>query len=155
VKRAVEQARRLVGSPAAEALVEHVVSAPSRAHAVAEVNDRLLDVDRELRAGAAIPRSAARIALGTGALVGIIQVARTLGGPDPMIGSALLAFGGGVIAAVICWNFGRLADSRVRALRDAWNDLTRALLRLAPAGNAEAPGEGGSAAPGSVGKQEA
>jgi hypothetical protein len=144
----------LLEAQAAESLLKDVLAAPSRAHAVAEVNDRLFDADRELRTGASIPRSMARIALGTGALIGLVQLARTLGGPESMLLSALLAFGAGLASALICWNFGRLADLRAQTRRDAWNHLARALLRLAAAGDGDAvvpPGPGG---PGSGAKRE-
>ena len=143
-----------MGARAAEALLRDVLGARSRAHAVAEVNDRLFDADRELQAGASIPRSAARIALAAGALLGIIELARTFGGPESRLVSALAAFGGGLVSALVCCNFGRLADSRAAVRRDAWNELSRALLRLAPAENGAGSTAAGTAGPGSGGKRE-
>ena len=143
-----------MGERAAEELLRAVMAAPSRAHAVAEVNDRLFDADRELQAGASIPRSAARIALATGALLGIVQLARTLAGPAPMLASALASFGIGLVSALVCWNLGRLADSRAQAQREAWNELSRGLLRLAPAQDGDGVRSEGVHGPGSGRKRE-
>ena len=130
-ERLTRDAAALLGPSPGEQLVRDVLGAPSRAHAVAEMNERLSDAQSEL-AGAAVPRVAARIALGSGTLLAIVEVARGLGRGDVSVLWALGAFGCGLVAAGVAAHLGRLADSRARARREQWNALSRGLMRLLP-----------------------
>ena len=125
-------AARLLGEHAAEELLHDVLDAPSRRHAVAELNEHLSEAARSIDLGAEVPRSAARVALATGTLLGVIELVRTLPGGGVSVGWALGAFGCGAASALATQYTGRLADCRARQLRDAWNALAAAITRLLP-----------------------
>jgi hypothetical protein len=113
-------------------LVDEVLTSPSRAHAVALLNERLSEVAADLDYGAEVPRSAARIcalsatALALMALITSLPRLETVAVP---IGVALAA---GVVGAGVTWQLGALARARGERQRHAWNELVRRLTPLLP-----------------------
>jgi hypothetical protein len=143
--RLERRAVALLGADAGVELVNAVLDAPSRAHAVAEINERLSDARATIEAGATVPRSAARVAVATGTLMALIEVARDLPTGQSSLTWPLVAFGAGLAASGVCSQMGRLADCRAQALRRDWNDLSRALRQHLPAEDAaSAEGEIGA-----------
>jgi len=121
-----------VGNPLGD-VAREVLAQPSRRAAVATLNEALGDVARELDVSAEVPRSATRVALASGGLFGLVELARRL--PDEGVsgaGTALVAFGGGGVAAVICLILARSARERAFRCRNGWDRLGRALERLLP-----------------------
>jgi hypothetical protein len=119
-----------LGSGRAAELAQRVLLSPSRAHAIAEINEELLLIDRDEKVGGGLPASGARVALATGTLLAIVGLARGLA-----VGSVgiwpVLAFGAGLFGAVGCAALGMSAKKRTRVRREGWNELTRVLaLRL-------------------------
>jgi hypothetical protein len=120
------------GSPLGD-VAREVLEQPSRRAAVAVLNEALGDVARELDVSAEVPKSATRVALAAGGFFGLIELARRL--PDEGVsgaGTALGAFGGGVVAAMICLALARSARERAFRCRNGWDRLSRALERLLP-----------------------
>jgi hypothetical protein len=143
--RLERRAVALLGADAGVQLVNAVFEAPSRAHAVAELNERLSEAQATIEAGATVPRSAARVAVATGTLLALVQVARDLPTGQNSLIWPLVAFGVGLAASGVCGQMGRLADCRAQALRRDWNDLSRALRQHLPAQDvARAEGEIGA-----------
>jgi hypothetical protein len=128
--RARALATRLLGVLEAEAFIEAVQRAPSREHTVAEINERSADLSRELDARAAVPRSAARIALSTGVLFAVVELSVELGSPGGISAWAVAPFAIGAVAAVTSAQLGRLADSRSKQVRAEWLELGSLVLRL-------------------------
>ena len=131
--RVEQRAVALLGRDAGAELVVAVLEAPSRAHAVAELNEHLSDAAAGIETGATVPRSAARVALASGTLLSLVQIARELPAAHASATWPLVAFGSGLIAALGCGQLGRLADRRAQDLRRDWNDLARALRAHFPA----------------------
>jgi hypothetical protein len=114
-------------------LIEALATAPTRAAAVAELNDCIAELSRELEVGAAVPRAAGRIALFSGVGLAVIAVAAGLSTTDgAALGPALAAFGIGLLGALACSALGHAADVRSRRQREAWEELRRVLDRVLP-----------------------
>lgn len=113
-------------------LVESVENALSRDAAIAEIDDRALELDRVLDVGASIPISAARISMFTGTACAIVVVASTRADPSAL-GAAVASFGIGLTGGMACVVLGRLASVRVRDQRAAWGRLSRSLETALPA----------------------
>ena len=96
------------------------------------LNEPLAEIDAELSQARAQGLGAARIALGSGALLAAIGVARGLPDPGWSPASAILALSFGFASAVVVWQLDRLADARVRRIRAEWDDWANALERLLP-----------------------
>lgn len=121
------------GDDALGELVEAVASAPGRAAGIAELNDRVRELARELEVGASVPRAAGRIALFSG--VGLAVVAVAAGLPErgaESVAPALVAFAAGLSGAGVCAGVGRAAGQRGRRQRQAWQELRRTLERVLP-----------------------
>jgi hypothetical protein len=121
-----------MGVGAAERLVSGVLDAPTRAHGVAELNERLSDARSELEAGAGVPRLAARVALVSGTFLAMVEILRGLSQDRLAVRWAVAAFVSGLVSAMITAYLGRLADSRAAVRRDNWNALSRRLIQLLP-----------------------
>lgn len=108
-----------------------VLEAPSRPAAIARLNEALGEVVREIDIGAEVPRSATRVALASGGLTGLLELARRL----PAEGAAslpwaLAAFSAGIVCAGVCLVLGQRAETGARRARDGWDRLSRILARL-------------------------
>ena len=113
-------------------LVEQVLASPSRAHAVALLNERLSEVAGDLDVGAEVPRSAARICAWSAMALALICLITGLPRLETVavpVGAALAA---GVVGAGVTWQVGALARARGKRQRDAWNELVRRLTPLLP-----------------------
>lgn len=111
-------------------LVAAIETAPSRDAALAEIDDRALELGRVLSVGAAIPISAARISMftGTACAIGVVAAARA----DPSaLATALTSFALGLTGGISAVVLGRLASVRAREQREAWQRLSRSLESLA------------------------
>ncbi len=136
--RVERRAVALLGADVGAELVRAVLEAPTRAHAVAELNERLSEARASIEAGATVPRSAARVAVASGTLMALVEVARNLPSGQGSMVWPLVAFGVGLVASVACGQMGRLADCRAQDLRHAWNELSRALRQHLPVNDAAA-----------------
>lgn len=109
-------------------LIENALRAPSRAHAVAEMNEQIAEIERALFALSPVPRAAARIALTSGVLLAIVGF---LSGDAPRAESSWQAAAGaalaGAAAALVAAALGRRADRLCASLRARVNALVRAL----------------------------
>jgi hypothetical protein len=127
-------ARAAAREPGLAALLDAVASAPSRAAAIAELNDRAGELSRDLAVGAEVPRVAARIALAAGTACAVIAVAGAIGeSTSRALLEATFAFCSGLAGAGGSAAFGRLADKRSARHRDNWAELRRAIERSLPA----------------------
>lgn len=115
------------------ALVGEVLSASDRAHAIAAINVRLADVGAELERGADVPKAAVRIALASGTLFALLELARGLTHGEVRWGWGLGAFAGGLVAAAVSTELGRLTKAQAERCRGAWNGLAQRLASLWPA----------------------
>jgi len=138
-QRVFRMAAELLGPEDARSLLRGVLDAPSREHAMAELNQWLGDARHQLAGGAQVARSAGRVALAAGTLLALIEVARSLPSGETSVVGAFASFGFGVAAALGTSIFGRLADSRADRTRQRWSRLVRELTRRWPfeAGAAE------------------
>lgn len=122
---------KLPADSALGATAREVLGAPHRAAGVASLNEALGDVARELDVSREVPKSAVRVALASGALLGLVELGRRL--PDEgtvaMVGAAP-PFSVGLVGAVVCIILGRVAEQRGRRARDGWDRLGRILERL-------------------------
>lgn len=112
-------------------VAREVLDAPGRAAAIASLNEALGDIARELDVSREVPKSATRVALASGGLLGLVELGRRL----PAEGAASLAAAGppfavGVVGAFACVLLGRAAEDRGRRARDGWDRLGRILERL-------------------------
>jgi hypothetical protein len=123
--------RAAAGDPGLAALVEAITSAPSRAAAIAELNDRTGELSRDLSVGAELPRSATRIAIATGTACAVIAIAGSIGSSTAVV-EATVAFSIGLGGALGSAAFGRLADARSARHRKDWAELRRVLERALP-----------------------
>ena len=120
-------------------VIAAVLGCRSREHGIAELNEILTDFSGELAAGDHVPKSAARIALASGAVLAIVEVARKLPTPEGVSPQVpLVAFALGLAGAVISAALGRSADEVARRQKDAMNELVRLATRALP----EAPPDG-------------
>jgi len=118
------------GNPLGD-VAREVLAAPSKRAGIAVLNEALGDVARELDVSAEVPRSATRVALASGGLLGLVELARRL--PDEGVqglGTALAAAAGGGVAALVCLSLGRVARQRAFRCRNGWDRLSRSLDRL-------------------------
>lgn len=111
--------------------MREVTSAPSRANAIAAINEKLFEVATTLDRGADLPKAAARIALASGTLFALLELAGGLSRGQVSWGPGLVAFMGGLAAAGVCAELGRLAKAQERRCRDAWNRFAKRLASLA------------------------
>jgi hypothetical protein len=123
----------LLGEERGQRVVASLLGAPSRAYAVAELNELLAEAAQLLEADASGARAAARAALTGGMLFALVELARTLPSGQLSIVWALAALASGLVAALVAAALGRLAGSNARELRDAWNTFSRAATRHMPA----------------------
>ena len=130
-KRARAVAVELPPSEARE-LVLAMLDAPSRSHAIAELNEQMSRVAGRLQIGAEVPRVAARVSMASGTVLAIVELARTLPSGAHMT-APLAAFAIGLTAGIVCLEVGRRASLRLRRQAAGWNALGRALARLWPA----------------------
>lgn len=114
------------------ALVGEVLGAPDRARAIAILNERLADVGDELERGADVPKAAARIALASGTLFALLELAHGLQQQAVRWGWGLGAFLGGLAGAAVCAELGRLTKAQAERCREAWNRLAKLLASLRP-----------------------
>ncbi|MCC6666754.1 MAG: hypothetical protein IT375_23585 [Polyangiaceae bacterium] len=126
--------RLLSKLPAESALgraAREVLEAPSRPLAVASLNETLGDVARELDVSREVPKSATRVALASGALLGLIELGRRLpdDGAQALVGAAP-SVAAGLVGMVACMLLARSAEQRGRRARDGWDRLGRILERL-------------------------
>lgn len=119
-------------SPALEALAE-VFDAPTRAHAVAAINEHLSGISGELDGAGEVPRAGARISLASGTFLGLLRVATGLGADGQWLTWALVAFAGGLLGAGVSMGLARRSERAARDRREAWNRLSGLLGALAPA----------------------
>jgi hypothetical protein len=148
-------ALRAIGAGAArgrdESMVQDqlgdAIGAPSDAHRIAALNDRLADVSRELQVGSDIPRAATRIALFSGTALAVIELSRSL--PQPSVASVALSFLAGVTGSLVSAQLGRLGGAAAARTRAAWNEVIRRVEKAArtAAGPASSTGGSGGAAP--------
>ncbi|MCC6903744.1 MAG: hypothetical protein IT377_32550 [Polyangiaceae bacterium] len=109
-----------------------VLDAPSRAQAIATLNEALGDVARELDVSREVPKSATRVALASGALLGLVELGRRLPDGDGVaaLAAAAPAVVVGGVGAVVCLISARSAEEHGRRARDGWDRLGRILERL-------------------------
>lgn len=91
------------------------------------LNERLGDVARQLDVGALIPAFAPRIALGTAGLLAVVELAGSLGGPEPAVATALAAFAPGVVAMALGIALKKSHGAASARTREAWDELGRLL----------------------------
>jgi len=108
-------------------LVQTVLGAGDRRQAVACLNEHLAEIAGELSQPRGLGVPLERIALLSGALFGVIALARRLS--DGAVSAVLL----GVTSAALVRQIDRLADARARRVRAEWDEWARALERLLPA----------------------
>lgn len=104
-----------------------------------ELDELVLDVDRRTQGARELSTSLVRIAMASGTALAIATLAAH---PDfAHVPEASAAFAAGVVGAMLCAYFGRLASARARALRAEWSELSRKLHRRFQerSGSAEAP----------------
>jgi hypothetical protein len=124
--------RLLTDLPRVASELGSVLDADSAESAVAAFNERLVDVARDLAVGADVPRAAARIGLFSGAVLGVIELTRTLASPAGVaLGPTLAAFLAGVAAAGVGYELDRRTQQQAGRGREAWNALGALLLRRA------------------------
>ena len=112
-----------------DALEAALVRSSARLAAVAALNDHLGEVDRTLRTSAReLPRSAARIALSTGALGAALSIGGARGAPGAL-GGAVTALLIGAISAGSVLEVGRRARGAEGRARAGWDEVSRILSR--------------------------
>lgn len=124
-------------------LVSRVQGAGSRERAVAELNEFVTEVSRQLTTGARVPGALARTALASGALFAVLALADALrwGASAEMVTPVVVSLVAGLAAGFVCLQIGRVASRRRRALREAAEGLRRQLERqLLAAREKAAPG---------------
>jgi hypothetical protein len=120
-----------VDLPTSDAAWQLVVAVKLARHPkarVAELNERLLEVERTTGNVAHTPRAAARIALTIGAACAVLSVARAATEPSAVIG-AVVALGAGAAAGTVCLWIGVKASQSVGACRHGYRKLARWLIR--------------------------
>jgi hypothetical protein len=101
-----------------------LLQVPDAANSVAAFNERVAEVARDLAIGAEVPRAAARIGLFSGAVLGVIELSRTLVSPkSAAVGAALAALGAGLAAAGVGYELDRRSRHAAVRGRQAWNAL--------------------------------
>jgi hypothetical protein len=113
-------------------LIDSALRAPSRAHAVAEMNEQIAEIEQALDALSPVPRAAARIAVTSGVLLAILgflsgDAARSESSWQIALGAALA----GAAAALVAAALGRRADRLSASFRERVNALVRALAGAA------------------------
>jgi hypothetical protein len=97
--------------------------------AVAELNEQLGDIDRELSAADGVSKSAVRIPLFAGSFGAIVELLPTVGVPLPDYAPAIAAVGFGIIGAAIGGELGRRTRDRVGDLRTEWDQVASVFSR--------------------------
>lgn len=117
--------------PTPSALLERLRAlVPSGANAAtlrAELDDLLIDVDRETASRAELPAALARAALASGTALALLAVASR-----PSIARLVpagTAFGAGVVGAMLVSYLGRLARERSQQARAHWSGLASAVRK--------------------------
>lgn len=108
------------------AVLQAVLEAPTREHAIAEINLQLSEVSRRLKVGAEVPRAAARIAMASGTVLALVRVATGYAETAALV-SAVTTFAIGLAAGLVCAQLGRLAGRRAVVYRETWNALGKRL----------------------------
>jgi hypothetical protein len=130
LRRALRAGRSWSESPRVARELGPVLAAPSPEAAVGELNERLSEVSRGLAVGAEIPRAGARIGLFSGAVLSVVELIRTLGGPAGVaLGTAGAALLAGLTGAVIGFELDRRARKAAGRCREAWNAISSTLAR--------------------------
>ncbi len=121
---------RLEAGAVRDALTDALAAGEERA-VVAALNELGLELREELEVGSQIPRSAARVSLATGTLVGVVTLASSLGGSGPVaLPQAVAAFVAGAAGAGVCAELGRRAESLTRRRREGANVAIRDLAQV-------------------------
>jgi hypothetical protein len=118
----------------ARQLVEFAARAPSRSAALAEINERLSELDADLGAGSLVPKAAARVCAFIAVLLAIVELARTLpqGVAYGTIGAVLLVGIAGASTSALLGRslLGRSADTMVSQRREVYDALSGQLERV-------------------------
>lgn len=125
------RARRLgrIALPSSAVLVARVRSADcadpeeARLRARMDLDELLLEVDKETRVGAELPRSLARVSLASGTALSLLALIQSM--PSPAWLPVGAAFLGGFAGLSGASGFGRVADARARAAREHWTHAVR------------------------------
>jgi hypothetical protein len=110
-------------------ICDALVSGEGTAFAVAELNEQLGDIDRELRAGDSVSKSATRIAFFVGSFGAIVELLPTVGVEHPNYAPAVAAVGFGIIGAALSGELGRRSRERVGDLRTEWDHVATVFAR--------------------------
>jgi len=128
------------------ALADLLLRGEAKEAAVAELNEQLGDVDRDLRRGGDVPRSAARIAMFAGVFGGIVELSRAVGTEFPDYRGAISALGAGLVGALVSAELGRRTRDRVGDVRSEWDRVATLFARKVGPLDPE-PGRYGSSGP--------
>ena len=104
-----------------------MLDAPSTAAAVALVNERVADVQRETDVGSEIPRVSARVALTAGTALAIFSLLGAPHGPENVTW-AVATFMVGLLGALAAAQIGRISRRRTREQIETWNWLVKRLM---------------------------
>jgi hypothetical protein len=115
-------------------MAARVEAATSREQAVAELNEFVSEVSRQLGSGAKVPSALARASFASGVLFAVLALADTMadGASAVVVTPALVSLVAGVAAGGACMQIGRVANKRRLALREAAERLRRELGRRLP-----------------------
>jgi hypothetical protein len=120
-------------------LVSRVEEASSRARGIAELNEFVSDVSRQLEKGVRVPAALARVCFACGTLLALLALVQQLTASALMVTPALLALVAGLASGLGCLQIGRAANQRRRTLREAAETLRRKLQKKLPTEAAEMP----------------
>ncbi len=116
-------------------LVRGALEAKTRDHAVAELNEVLTEVGGELDRGAQVPKSAARIALASSAVLAVVGIAQGLPRGAGSLVEPMVALGIGIAGALTCAQLGRSSERASRRQKDAINGIVRMTMNVVPGGD--------------------
>ncbi len=108
-----------------------VLDAEDAAEAVYAVTEISLLAQAEVRRVGYLPKVAGRIALATGSLVALVVLSQSIPTGSPAIREAGIAFGIGLLGAVICTFLARRLEQLLERRRELWTRLLDALGHLA------------------------
>jgi hypothetical protein len=105
-----------------------VVTANSAEESVAELNEKLGEVARELSVGAELPGTSGRIGLFSGVILAVVELARTLvGAGGAALGTSGAALAAGIGAAAVGIDLDRRSRREADRTREAWNAVSALL----------------------------
>ncbi len=132
-RRARRSGQPLMELPRVVSELGEVIDAPSAEASMAAFNEKLSDVARDLAVGAEVPRAAARIGLFSGAVLGVIELTRSLATSNGVTpGPVLAAFLAGIAAAGVGYELDRRSRRDAGRGREAWNALGSLLAGRPP-----------------------